>query len=176
MQFEEFLKTDEIMLRALEPSDVDILYLWENNTKIWNISSTLTPYSKKTLTEYIESSQYDIYTCKQLRLMIELCSSKQTVGTIDLYDFDAHNRRAGIGIFVAEEFQNQKIATKALDCLLRYCKSMLLLHQVYVEVPKNNNASMQLFLSSGFNVVGTKKDWLVSDDTFVDVVVMQKIF
>lgn len=176
MQFEDFLKTDEIILRAVEPSDVEILYEWENNTKIWSVSSTLTPYSKKALIDYIESAQFDIYTCKQLRLMIELCSSKQTVGTIDLYDFDAHNRRAGIGIFVAEDFQNQKIATKALDCLLKYCKSMLLLHQVYVDVPQNNTASLQLFQHSGFSVIGTKKEWLLCGETFVDVVVMQKIF
>lgn len=176
MQFEDFLKTDEIILRAVEPSDVEILYEWENNTKIWSVSSTLTPYSKKALIDYIESAQFDIYTCKQLRLMIELRSSRQTVGTIDLYDFDAHNRRAGIGMFVAEEFQNQKIATKALDCLLKYCKSMLLLHQVYVDVPQNNVASLQLFQNAGFKSIGTKKDWILCDETFVDVVVMQKIF
>lgn len=175
MQFEDFLKTDEIILRAVEPSDVDILYEWENNTRIWNVSSTLTPYSKKALNDYIESAQFDIYTNKQLRLIIELRSSKQAVGTIDLYDFDAHNRRAGIGIFVVEEFQNQKIATKALDCLLKYCKSILLLHQVYVDVPQNNVASLQLFQNAGFESIGTKKDWILCDETFVDVVVMQKI-
>lgn len=176
MQFEDFLQTDEIVLRALEPSDVDVLYAWENNTKIWNVSSTLTPYSKKTLMEYIDAAQNDIYTCKQLRLMIDLQSSGQTVGTIDLYDFDAHNRRAGIGIFVTEEFQNQKIATKALACLLRYCQSMLLLHQVYVEVPTYNELSLLLFQHAGFEIVGTKKDWIISDGIFEDVVVMQKIF
>ena len=59
----------KIFLRPLEPSDVDVLYSWENSTENWKISSTTTPFSRKILTDYVNSIQ-DIYSDKQLRLMI----------------------------------------------------------------------------------------------------------
>ena len=98
MRYEQLLDDSEILLRALEPSDVDVLYRWENDTTIWGVSTTIAPFSKETLRRYIEDVQ-DIYEAKQLRLMIADKKSGNTIGTIDLFDFDAHNRRAGIGIF-----------------------------------------------------------------------------
>lgn len=176
MEYERLLETKKIRLRALEPSDVELLYQWENNTEIWNVGSTITPFSRQTIRDFIESaSQTDIYAAKQLRLMIDDKESGKTVGTIDLFEFDAHNRRAGIGIFVDEPFQQKQLATNALECLLTYCKSMLLLHQVYVDIPTDNSASIKLFTNAGFSEVGVKKDWLFCESKFKDVVVMQKI-
>ena len=43
------LQGKHIHLRALEPSDLDFLYELENNTDIWEISGTTTPYSKHVL-------------------------------------------------------------------------------------------------------------------------------
>ena len=175
MTYEQLLETAELRLRALEPSDEELLYQWENNTKIWQVSSTIAPFSRQMLHDYIEAAQTDIYAAKQLRLMIEDKSTRKTVGAIDLYDFDAHNRRAGIGIFVAEQFQHKQFATKALDCLLTYCRSMLLLHQTYVEIPVRNTISISLFSKAGFQQVGIKKDWLIHETGYEDVIVMQKI-
>ena len=67
------VKTDtEIILRALEPTDIDALYKWENDPEIWHVSNTCTPYSKYILEKYIENSHLDIYQVKQLRLMIDI--------------------------------------------------------------------------------------------------------
>ena len=38
-----------LTLRALEPSDVDFFYEWENNEKLWHLSNTITPFSRFTL-------------------------------------------------------------------------------------------------------------------------------
>ena len=175
MIYEELLENTGIRLRALEPSDVDLLYAWENDTSIWDVSSTIIPFSKNTIRNYINNSQTDIYEAKQLRLMIDDKSSQSTIGAIDLYEFDPHNRRAGIGIFVIKEYQNRGFATKSLQLLLHYCKTMLLMHQVYAEVPYKNEISMALFANAGFQQSGVRKDWLLRGQEYEDVVVMQKI-
>lgn len=175
MQYENILENDEIKLRALEPEDISLLYVWENDTKLWEVGSTIAPFSKKLLRDYIENSHLDIYEAKQLRLMIDDKQSQTTIGSIDLYDFDPHNRRAGIGILVTEEFQNKGFAKKSLQILLHYCKLMLLLHQVYVEIPKSNEACLALFRSADFQQIGIKKDWLARGHEYEDVVVMQKL-
>ena len=81
----QLLKGQLIVLRALEPEDLETLYAWENNSNVWHLSNTITPYSKHLLRDYIYNTQYDIFTAKQLRLMI--CKDNLPVGCIDLYDF-----------------------------------------------------------------------------------------
>lgn len=176
MNSEQILENEKVRLRALEPEDLDLLYEWENNTTVWESGSTIAPFSKKILKDYIDNSHLDIYEAKQLRLMIDERSSGKTIGAIDLYDFDARNRRAGIGIYVVEEFQRKGYALNALQVLLTYCSSMLLMHQLYVEVQVDNKASLSLFQKAGFSIVGAKKDWLIRKNGFVDVILMQKIF
>ena len=49
------LGDDKITLRALEPEDIELLYSWENDTELWQVSNTLAPFSKYVLTQFIES-------------------------------------------------------------------------------------------------------------------------
>ena len=55
------LKGKDIYLRALEPEDLDFLYEVENNESIWELSTTIVPYSKYVLKqcEKRESSSTD---------------------------------------------------------------------------------------------------------------------
>jgi diamine N-acetyltransferase len=65
-----FLVSKKVSLRALEPTDLDFIYSWENNPNVWEISNTLVPFSKFVLTQYLETQHLDIYTSKQLRLVV----------------------------------------------------------------------------------------------------------
>lgn len=96
-----------IRLRALEPEDLECLYKWENDMDLWEVSDTLTPFSLFTLKKYIETCHLDIYTTKQLRLMIERVDTNERIGLVDLYDFDPYHQRAGIGIMI-HNTENQK--------------------------------------------------------------------
>ena len=64
------MQDENILIRALEPEDLEYLYKWENDMDLWDVSDTLTPFSHFTLKKYIENAHVDIYTSKQLRLMI----------------------------------------------------------------------------------------------------------
>ncbi len=153
------LKGEKIYLRALEPNDVNILYKWENETSVWHLSNTVSPFSKYVLEQYVQNSHLDIYTTKQLRLII--CDkTEKTIGCIDLFDFDPKNLRAGIGILIAEEPEKQKgYATEALQLLIAYCFEVLNLHQLYCNINTDNTISLSLFQKQGFIVTGTKKQW-----------------
>jgi len=61
-----------LKLRAVEPADVDLLLEWENDTSIWNVSNTLTPFSRFEIEEYVLNAKRDIFSARQLRLMIDL--------------------------------------------------------------------------------------------------------
>lgn len=72
----------------------------ENDTDVWKVSNTIAPFSKYILRQFIENQKYDIYETKQLRLIIEALETQKPVGTIDLFDIDPYNLRAGVGILI----------------------------------------------------------------------------
>jgi len=170
-----FLFGKKIFLRALEPSDVELLYQWENDPEIWQISQTLTPYSKFSLKEFIDSSREDIFSAKQVRFMINLLHTKQTVGILDVFDIDFMNSRAGMGILIDKNFRNQEIGTEAIELAINYLFNTLLFHQVYCNIMNNNSISLKLFEKCGFSVCGTKKDWTKTAAGYEDVVMLQRI-
>lgn len=164
-------------LRALELADVDLLYNWENDSKLWHLSNTVVPFSRFTLEQYILNAEQDVYSSKQLRLMIDKKSGgkRVTIGTIDIFDFDPANKRAGLGILIVEKERKKGYASEALEILMDYCFQVLHLHQLYCNISVGNDASMHLFKKNGFTEVGKKKDWLHIRNTWVDEIMLQKI-
>ena len=171
---------ENIKLRAIEPSDLDVIFQWENNPENWLISNTTVPFSKHILQKYIQNAHQDIYEARQLRLMIDLMDTQgnilNVIGTIDLFDFDPVHRRAGVGILIAhKENRRQGLAFEALSVLTDYAFGTLHLHQLYCSIASDNEASHRLFKKHGFVEVGIKKDWLRKNQDWLDVILLQKI-
>ena len=171
----ERLKGERCYLRALEPEDLEFLYLLENDPAIWEVSGTITPYSKFLLQQYLEHAHRDIYEVKQLRLAI--CTNDDVIiGLIDLFDFDPKNRRAGLGIVVLENAKRNKgVGGEAMRLLMEYAFSTLDLRQLYANVGTDNAVSIHLFEKLGFDRVGVKKDWIFTDGSFKNEILFQKI-
>jgi diamine N-acetyltransferase len=169
------LKDDLITLRALEPEDIDTLYEWENNEEVWTVSHTIAPFSKHLLALFIQNSDKDLYESKQLRMMIATREGK-TVGAIDLFDFDPFHSRVGIGILVYHPEERSKgFAAAALNLMIRYCFEKLDLHQIYANILTDNLISMRLFGNAGFELAGTKKEWIREGGLWKDEHLMQLV-
>src|SRR5690606_751840 len=108
-----------VYLRATEPTDVDILYKWENDPVNWLVSNTIVPFSKKQISDFIESGN-NLYQQNQLRLMIS-GNDGATVGCVDLFEYDPKNRRAGIGILIDAPYRGKGYAREALNLTVEYC-------------------------------------------------------
>ena len=169
------LSYGKISLRPLEPDDIDLLYQWENNVEIWNVSNTRTPFSKYILAEYLKESAKDIYETKQLRLIIQNESDKP-VGALDLFDFDPYHMRAGIGILIHKaENRNQGYASDALNAIFGYAVEILGLKQLFANISAKNEVSIHLFEKVGFTRSGIKKNWLKTTAGWEDEIFFQKI-
>ncbi len=165
----DILQNQYIKLRALESEDLEFLFSTENNTDFWEVSSTLTPFSKDVLRQYIANAHQDIFEAKQLRLVVVSTSNKQILGLIDLFDFNPQHLRAGIGILILKKFQNKGYATEALKLFINYAFTQLNLHQLYANIPTSNTNSIDLFKKLSFQLTGTKKDWIRSSGIYKDV-------
>lgn len=172
----QLLTDGRIVLRALEPIDVDTLYKWENDSSLWSAGVTLAPFSRKQLWDYVNNYDGDIYAAKQLRLMIDIPSDgfPITIGAIDLYDFDAVNSRCAIGILIDTPYQHQGYASAALRLIEEYCHTRLSLHQLYCIVAEDNAPSRGLFDKAGFKISGRLKSWIRVASSYTDAYFYQK--
>jgi diamine N-acetyltransferase len=185
------LENNYIKLRAAEPQDLELLYKWENDTTLWTFGNTISPYSKYVLREFLKNADKDIFTTKQLRLMIDTTSrhygwsesvvelldpqSSITIGCVDLYDFDVFHQRIAVGILIDKQYRNKGLAAEALSLTIDYCFSFLKLKQIYCYIPAGNETSIKLFEKAGFTENGILKDWIKTADGFCDVSVFQLI-
>ena len=168
-----YLENDQIKLRALEPEDLEALYKWENDAELWKCGITIAPYSKFAIKEYIAESRLDIFQSKQLRLMIVWKDNNESIGTIDMYDFDPMNLRAGVGILIDVAYRGKGISKQALHLIKDYAFDFLLLKQLFAYIPKQNEISLNLFSKSGYSNIACLKKWIKTGNGFEDVYVMQ---
>jgi diamine N-acetyltransferase len=170
------LKGNKISLRALEPEDLEFVYAIENDENIWEVSNTQTPYSKFLIRQYLENAHQDIYEAKQLRLAICKNQDDKAIGLIDLFEFDAKNHRAGIGIVIQNEIiKGNGYGKEALELLINFSFKKLQLHQLFANIGVNNKPSLQLFTTFGFQKIGVKKDWNFINNQYQDEAVFQLI-
>ena len=154
-------------LRALEPSDVELLYLWENDPEVWRVGGTTSPLSYQRIAQFVEEQSYDLYTTKQMRLVVE-CEGI-AVGTLDIFDFDPQHLRFGIGILIyAPEARRKGYARAAIEAVKTYARDTLVLRQIWASVAADNEASIALFEGCGFELCGRRRAWLRRHDGYTD--------
>lgn len=171
------LENDVILLRAVEPEDLEFLYQCENNTEIWRCGSTTAPYSRFALKQYIADAQNDIYSNKQLRLIICLkANPKEAIGAVDLFDFDPFHQRASVGIVIQKaENQQHGYARQSLDLIIGYSFDFLHLHQLHCSIAADNQKSIGLFTKAGFTECGRHAEWLKTANGYTDELEFQLI-
>ncbi len=162
-----------VKLRAMEPEDLDLLYQIENDSSIWHVGTNNVPYSRYVLHDYIAHASGDIYTDKEVRMMIDN-EQGETVGIVDLVNFSPQHQRAEIGIVIKDGCRNLGYANAAIRKIMSYAHDVVHLHQLYAIVEATNEISLNLFESLGFSRSIFLKEWTFNGNTYVDAIVIQK--
>lgn len=166
---------ESVRLRALEPSDLELLYLWENDPEVWRVSETIAPISRDRLAKLIRDQVYDIYASRQMRLMIDV--DNVSVGCVDLFNFEPLHRRFGLGILIyASEDRRKGCASRVIEQVKEYARNTLDLKQIWVNIDEDNPASIALFESCGFTLSARRKEWINRGGKFIDELEYQYIF
>ena len=155
-----------LKLRKIEPSDLPFLYQWENDATMWADSDTHNPLSRHDLHQYIENTTGDIYRDGQLRLIIE-SSEVGIMGCIDLFDFDARNRKAAIGMYIAPEARGKGVGKQAVEQLLDYAFGFLHLRMIYAIISVHNHPCSRIYEQMGFIPSLPLKDWTLEGDAIL---------
>jgi diamine N-acetyltransferase len=148
------LKSDKILLRPLQLSDLDFLFEIENNTENWKYGTENKQYTKEELTNYIANAKQDIATAGQFRFVIDL--ENTPIGFIDLFDYRTNS--AGVGVIIAKNYRRRGFAKEAMQLLSIYSFKTLNLKKLDCNIQKDNVASIKLFTSCGFELEREKKE------------------
>ena len=180
-------------LRKIEPSDLPFLYQWENDVTMWADSDTHNPLSRHDLHQYIENTTGDIYRDGQLRLIIEDNDATQRLlnttqlsytssasdrsseseirtsilGCIDLFDFDARNRKAAIGMYIAPDARGKGVGKHAVQLLEDYAFGFLHLRMLYAIISVHNTPCSHIYEQMGYTPSSVLKDWTLEGDAIL---------
>lgn len=164
----------KVRLRAMEPEDLDLLYSVENDTEVWSVGNTSVPYSRYVLHDYIANTVNDIYTDCQVRLIVEN-EHEQTVGVVDLVNFDAHHRRAEVSLVLHRDHRGKGYGAATLRRIHDYALRTLHLHQLFAIVEEDNEASLTLFRNMGYDHENVLHEWLYDGTNYHNAVLLQRL-
>ena len=112
------LDNGKVYLRALEPTDIDVIHRWENDCDLWRFGCATAPFSLHQIWEYLKNYTADIFAQKQLRMMVCLKTADNAVGMIlhQVYAVVAADNAPSLWMFEKAGFRN---AGTLHDWLLR---------------------------------------------------------
>lgn len=156
-------------LRAIEPEDLDLMYLLENDARTDGCTATTVPLSRYALRQYILENSGDLYRDMQVRMTILDPLTSTACGFLDITDLVPRHRRAQIGIALIQDATGRGLATSALKEASDYAGKQGL-QQLYAIVAINNAPARALFNRAGYTEACTLPDWFLQEGEYEDAV------
>lgn len=158
---------EKVMLRAIEPEDMEMLRETVNDPEIEKmVGGWSFPVSRY---EQIQWYERVINDKNNLRFVIEVVETKETIGMINLVDLDWKNRSGFYGIKLKADAPKRKgYALDAVMALEWYAFEQLQLNRLDGSCLVYNIASQKLFDKCGIKVEGIRRKAVFKDGQFFD--------
>lgn len=163
----------KLTLRAPEPSDANMIYIWENSSDESHSSLRTGPLSRHQIATYIENYDSEIYTAGSLRFMIDVDGS--TVGTVDVFDYDHRARHAFVGIYISANERRNGYALQAVRSVEDIMRKRVGMYSLAALVAEDNIPSRSLFEAAGYKTAGKLQGWLTDGCRRINVLLYQHI-
>ena len=86
------------------------------------------------------------------------------LGCIDLFDFDARNRKAAIGMYIAPDARGKGVGKQAVQLLEDYAFGFLHLRMIYAIISVHNTACSHIYEQMGYTPSSVLRDWTLEGD------------
>lgn len=144
------LRGKSVFLRLIEKSDAMLIFSWENNEEVKQVTSIESSLSIQMIDALIDE-QMNVYDSGQIRFIICKADTGAPLGTIDLYEVNFNLFTAVIGILISKESdRNKGYGREALQLIHEYANKTLGIKQISAKIQKDNTRSIAFFNSSGY--------------------------
>ena len=164
--------TSQILLRAFEPEDLDIVIRWVNNETVTsNLSDFLLyPVSRADEMKWLE--RVSMANPNEKTFAIETYSGR-LIGSIGLRSINWVERKAELGIMIGEtDCWGQGYGTAAVLETLRIAFEKMNLNRIYLRVYQDNSRAIRVYEKCGFREEGILREDHYSSGAYHNTVVM----
>lgn len=158
-----------VKLRAIEEKDMGILKELLNDPEI----EEMTLGKNFPVSEYSQKKWYENYKCEaEVRYMVEINSTAETIGTIGLINIDWLNRNAMLFIKVQNDKKGREIGDvkESFELLLEYAFMELGMHCLCTRILEYNARSLHAFKRAGFKEEGMMRERIYKKGKYWNVV------
>ncbi|KAJ3747296.1 acyl-CoA N-acyltransferase [Lentinula detonsa] len=153
------LETDRLRLRAVRKTDLESMQKLWNDRRVQKMLSTgyILP-----LPEGPKAEEELINKADLLYAMVETKDSKEFVGFTNLFDFQAKNQDARLGLALLPEFWGRGYATEIVGFVVDYAFREMALHRITLNVFESNVRAIRVYEKIGFVREGVqrKANWM----------------
>lgn len=163
---------ENVILRAPELKDLNLLNLWSNDPSIWSLlAGWHFPFSELSTENWIKNRNDN--SLENQVFCIDT-PNDGLIGTINLVDIDWKNRNATTGMMIGSEKNRGKgYALDALISLMKYSFLELGLNRLDADMVSYNKRSIYFYTEkAGWTEEGRKRDWFFREGRFHDKVMV----
>jgi len=157
-----------IRLTPLEESDLDLLYAWQNEPAIRDLTMGFRfPAQRETVKEWI---RYQREQNSKSRVVFAIRQREALVGTAQLNSLDPYQRRASLGMYIGDvKRRNTGLGFVSCSLIIDYAFNGLDLRKIGLEVVSINQNAITLYEKLGFKKEGVKVGEYFLDGKYLDV-------
>lgn len=165
------IRGERVMLRAIEPDDVPVLWEWTQDEELMRLRDYPAPpmsldQARREFEQSPETSGHD------LRLAITTLDG-DLIGETSLRDVDQRNRSAIFTIAIGDkECWGHGYGSDATRCLMKYAFEQLNLHRIDLFVHASNDRAIRVYEKCGFRHDGRLREAHYMDGMYSDVLLM----
>ena len=166
------LEGHKTRLRAYTKDDLPSRRAYLNDVELRRLVYPGIPFPSRPEDQERWYESLDSRSDKQYSFAIESRDDSVYVGCCTVYDIDAKNRLAAVGIFIGKEHWRKGNGSDALRVLLRFCFREINLNRVTLRVYSFNTPAIRCFEKLGFKTEGVLRQELYRDGQFHDTLAM----
>jgi diamine N-acetyltransferase len=152
---------DKIFLRIPEKGDEKKILTWENFPDNDMVNYHHEKVELQDIIKWISEKHHDFLLEKELRLMICDNTTRDVVGSIDLFQLNKETKACGTGIIVDRNHRKKGFASEAIHLLVNFSFNHFGLKKIWCQIHPKNEISIQLFKKCGFQHKKTNEDNLL---------------
>ena len=170
------LKTQRLLLRKLEKTDVNEMFFLRSNENVLRYIGREPTKTIAESEEFINTINKNVDGNESILWGITFLNDPSAIiGTICLWNFKTENFRGEIGYLLHPDHWRKGIMKEAINSVVEYGFSVLGLHSIEALLSPENIASSSVLESTGFEKEGHLKESFYFNGKFTDTAIYSRL-